>query len=209
MSITWQEREHEEQDIVALNDLGTIEAFRNYGLLKYFKFFRMRQQLELLQFFVHTWDPIYQAFHIRGKVVAIMIDDVYFLTGLSRHGAPISLSAFACGGELVRDYIQQFFLLGTQPSRDGKIKIMDVHDFPLRKILFTITKLASNVTLHLVNRSYMQYALKYLEPTVFNWCEAILSLMKEQMTKVKSGRMNNFSYGSLLITFTLERIPLI
>ena len=75
-------------------------------------------------------------------------------------------------------------------------------------ILFTIAKLAGSVTLHLTNRSYMQYALECLEPKVFNWCEAVLSSLKEQLTKVKSGKTNNFGYGSILISFSLERIPL-
>ena len=119
-----------------------------------------------------------QAFHIGGKVLAILIDHVYFLTGLLRRGAPISHSASAHGGELVRDYIQQFCHLGTQPSKDGKINIRGVHDFPLQKILFTITKYAGSATLYLANRSYMQFALECLEPTIFNWCEAVLSLMK-------------------------------
>ncbi len=47
-----------------------------------------------------------------------------------------------------------------------------------------------------------------LEPNLFNWCEAVLSSLKEELRKVKSGKMKNFSYGSLLITFTFERIPL-
>ena len=92
MSITWREREHEEQDMVALNDPGTVEALKNCGLLKYFRLSGMRQQIELLQFLVHAWDPTDQVFHIRDKVVPITIDDIYFLTGLSRRGAPISLS---------------------------------------------------------------------------------------------------------------------
>ena len=50
--------------------------------------------------------------------------------------------------------------------------------------------------------------LSVLEPKVFNWCEAVLSSLKEQLTKVKSGKTKNFSYGSILIAFTLERIPL-
>ena len=54
----------------------------------------------------------------------------------------------------------------------------------------------------------MQYALECLEPKVFNWCDAVLPVMKEQMTKVKSGRSNNFGYGSILTTFALEKIPL-
>jgi len=54
----------------------------------------------------------------------------------------------------------------------------------------------------------MQYAFEYLEPKVFNWCDAVLTVMKEQLTKVKSGKSNNFNYGSILTTFTLEKIPL-
>jgi len=97
-----------------------------------------------------------------------MIDDFYFLTGLSRRGAPISLSGSSCGGESVRDYVQEFYRPGTKPSKDRKIIIKDICDLPLRTILFTNAKLAGSVTLHLANRSYMQYALECLEPTLFN-----------------------------------------
>jgi len=54
----------------------------------------------------------------------------------------------------------------------------------------------------------MQYALECLESKVFNWCDAVLSMMKEQLTKVKNGRLKNFSYGSILTAFALEKIPL-
>lgn len=43
--------------MVALNNLGTVEALKNCGLLKYFKLYEMRQQIELLQLLVHAWDP--------------------------------------------------------------------------------------------------------------------------------------------------------
>lgn len=185
-----------------------VVALRDCGLLKYFRLSRMRQQLELLQFLVHSWDPTEQVFHIGDKVLPILINDIYFLTRLLRCGAPISLSGFACGGESARDYIRQFCWPGTQPSKDGKINIRDVRDMPLQTILFTITKLAGSMTLHVVNRSYMQYAFECLEQTMFNQCEEVFSLMKEQLTKIKSNKMKNFSYGSILITFTLERIPL-
>ena len=109
--------------MVALNNPGTVEPLKNYGLLKYFKLSGMRQQIELLQFLVHAWDLTDQTFHIRDKMVPITIEDIYFLIGLSRRGAPISLSGFSRGGESVRDHIRQFCRLGTQPSRDGKINI--------------------------------------------------------------------------------------
>ena len=54
----------------------------------------------------------------------------------------------------------------------------------------------------------MQYALECLEPKVFNWCDAVLSVIKEQLTKVKNGRSKNFGYGSILTALALEKIPL-
>lgn len=91
--------------MVSLNDSGTVEALKNCGLLKYFRLFGMRQQSELLQFLVHAWDSIDQAFHIRDKVFPILIHDVYFLIELLRCGAPISLSSSSRGGESMKDYV--------------------------------------------------------------------------------------------------------
>lgn len=54
----------------------------------------------------------------------------------------------------------------------------------------------------------MQYALECLESKMFNWCEAVLPVIKEQLSKVKNGRTKNFGYGSILTAFSLERIPL-
>ena len=114
MMITWREREHEEQDMIALNDLGTVRALRDCGLLKYFKLSGIRQQIELLEFLVRAWDPAIEAFHIKNQVVPITVEDVYFLTGLLRRGFPISLLGSIVGGETVRDYVLQHCYLGAE-----------------------------------------------------------------------------------------------
>ena len=149
MTITWREREHEEQDMIALNDPGIERALRDFGLLKYFKLSGMRQQIELLEFLVQAWDPVIEAFHIKNKVVPITVEDVYFLTGLSRRGLPISLTGSTVGGEIVRDYVMQYCYPRAEPSKYGKINIWDVRDFPLRTILFTIAKLVGTITLQI------------------------------------------------------------
>ena len=78
--------------MISLNDPGIVRALRDFGLLKYIRLSRMRQQIELLEFLVQAWDPAIEAFHIKNQVVPITVKDVYFLTGLSRRGLPISLS---------------------------------------------------------------------------------------------------------------------
>ena len=52
MMITWRERDHEEQNMVALNDPGTVRSLRDCGLLKYFHLSGMGQKIELLEFLV-------------------------------------------------------------------------------------------------------------------------------------------------------------
>ena len=126
MMITWREIEHEEHDMIALNDPGKVRALRDCGLLKYFRLSGMRQQIELFEFLVRAWDPAIEAFHIKNQVVPITVEDVYFLTGLSRRGLPISLSGSILGGETVRDYVLQHFYPGAEPRKDGKINIGDV-----------------------------------------------------------------------------------
>ena len=84
-------------------------------------------------------------------MLSITVEDVYFLTGFSRRGFPISLTGSTIGGETVGDYVMQYCYLGSEPRKYGKINIRDVRDLPLRTILFTIAKIAGTVTLHVVN----------------------------------------------------------
>lgn len=91
--------------MVSINNQGTVVALRNCGLLKYVRLSNVKQQIKLLQYLVLSWDHTDQGFQIRGKMIPFTIDDIYFLTGLLRQGAPISLSRFTREGESVRDYI--------------------------------------------------------------------------------------------------------
>lgn len=123
MVITWHQGKHEEKYMVALHDLGMVTTLRNSGLLKFFRISSMRQKINLLQYFLDAWDPTDQVFQIRGKSIPLTIEDIYFLTGLSGRGAPLSLLGSAHGGESVMDYIHQYCREGSQPSRAGKISI--------------------------------------------------------------------------------------
>jgi hypothetical protein len=105
------------------------------------------------------------------------------------------------------EYIAQYCREGTRKS-SGKIPIKDIIDHPLCMILFTITKLAGSTGPHLASKSQMVYAIECLEPRVFNWCGGLLVNLKDQITKCKTGRQKQFGYGSLLVSFFLEWVPL-
>jgi hypothetical protein len=120
----------------------------------------------------------------------------------------VSLSGFRGGGEKTENYISQHCVVGTRKS-SGKIPIKNVRDISLRTVLFTITRVVGSVAPHLATNSQMQYVVDCMAPTIFNWCEGILESMKDQLTKCKIGRLKQFGYGSILVSFFLERVPLL
>jgi hypothetical protein len=91
----------------------------------------------------------------------------------------------------------------------GKVAIWGVRDLTLRTILFTIAHMAGSVAPHMALQSYFQYAIECTEPRVFNWADAVLRSMKRQLTKCRRGNLKQFGYGSLLVSFFLERVPLL
>jgi hypothetical protein len=80
--------------VIAINDKHMLlvkhfqhMALRECGLLKFFKVQEMRAQLRLLEYLVHMWDVNEQYFHVGVHTLTLEIDDIYFLTGLSRRGS--------------------------------------------------------------------------------------------------------------------------
>jgi len=61
----------------------------------------------------------------------------------------------------------------------------------------------------MARRSYMEYGLECLEPTLFNRSKGVMVNMKEQLTKAKEGKLKNFVYGVILVSFALQWFPLI
>jgi hypothetical protein len=98
MVLEWREREHEEDNSISGIHAPTIYALRNYGLLKYFRIPGMRAQVRLLEYLVHMWDPDQQVFHVGIHTLSLDIEDIYFLTGLSRQGYYVSLTGSRGGG---------------------------------------------------------------------------------------------------------------
>lgn len=128
MVVTWHECEHEEEDMITLHDLGMVTPLWNGGLLKFFCISNMRQQINLLQYFLDAWDPTNKVFQIRGKSIPLIVEDIYFLTSLSGHGVPLLLLGSVHGGESMRDYIRWSYRDGSQPSRDRNISIRYVNN---------------------------------------------------------------------------------
>jgi len=158
--IEWKECEHDFDDIAALKNPQARVALRNYGLLKYFKLQKMKKEVLLRDYLIGLWDDVKQAFQIGPKLLKIELDDVYFLTGFSRRGAPILLSRHQETPHPTKVYVVDHYIPGSRLV-GGQIMIKDVRDLALRLIVFSITKLEGSTSAHLASKSqiYMLYSV--------------------------------------------------
>jgi hypothetical protein len=69
--------------------------------------------------------------------------------------------------------------------------------------------MAGSSASHMELQSYFQYGIECTEPRVFNWADAVLLSIKRQLTKCRRGDLKQFRYGSLLVSFFLEHVPLL
>ena len=90
--IEWKEREHEMDDITALRSPRTRASLRSCGLLKFFKLQKMKSKVLLLEHIIGLWDINEQGFRIGTQLLTIELEDVYFLTGLSKRGVLIAFT---------------------------------------------------------------------------------------------------------------------
>ena len=107
-------------------------------------------QVRLLEYLVQLWDPEEDVFNLQGETLQIIVEEIYFIIGLSHKGAPLSLSGTGRGGDLlsVQDYVNTYCLPGTQKS-STQIPISQVTSFPLKFIVSTITQVEGTYELHL------------------------------------------------------------
>ena len=82
------------------------QALRACGLYKFWCLGSLRDKPRLLQMLVDYWDPDSESFHIDGMSLTIEVEDIYFITGLSRRGEVVTLrSRGPRGGHTIDEYI--------------------------------------------------------------------------------------------------------
>ena len=91
MVLEWREWENETMDEAALQSAPMIHALRTSGLLKFFCTSPMRANVRLLEFMINYWDHDLGMFNLQGETLEITTEDMYFITGMSRQGAPVNL----------------------------------------------------------------------------------------------------------------------
>ena len=91
MVLEWREREHGDVEEVVQGDLMDQQALHACRLYKFWSLGSLRAKPRFLQMLVDYWDADSESFHIDGMSLNIEIEDIYFITGLSRRGEVVNL----------------------------------------------------------------------------------------------------------------------
>ena len=84
MVLEWREREHGDVEVAVQGDLMAQQALWECGLYKFWCLGSLRAKPRLLQLLVDYSDPKYETFQIDVMSLSIEVEDIYFITGLSR-----------------------------------------------------------------------------------------------------------------------------
>ena len=89
--VIWKERKHEDDDTCAVENTASISALQGCGLLKLFHAPSMISNVQLLEHILWMWNPEQQHFEVGPHILTVEVEDIYFLTRISKHGTPIYL----------------------------------------------------------------------------------------------------------------------
>ena len=138
----------------------------------------------LLEHILRMWNPEQQYFEVGAHILTVEVEDIYFLTGFLRRGAPISLIGSHGGDITTQELIDRHCIPGSKTS-GKKIPIKAVVDGPLRTVLFTMQRVVGSQGVHQASRVHILYAIEAMAPTVFNWAKALLLIFKDRVTKCR------------------------
>jgi hypothetical protein len=111
----------------------------------------MKSEVLLLEHIIGLWDINEQGFRIGAQLLTIELEDVYFLTGLSKRGVPIAFTGQRTLPEQVDVYLARHCVPGARLV-GGRIPIKDIRDLALRSIFFAITSTTGSTSAHLASR---------------------------------------------------------
>ena len=71
-----------------------------------------------------------------------------------------------------------------------------------------IVRLAGAKNQNLATNAHMLLALDCMQPQVFDWCDGVVRRVRENLISCKTRTQREFGYGTLIVSFLLERVPL-
>jgi hypothetical protein len=209
MDVRWRERDWELlREEVAEARPAVRATLAASGLLKFFECPLLRAQEHLLHFLIEMWSPRQHCFFVRGERVEFTAEvDVYFLTGLPFRGTPM-LTAPVMPRETDLAGFARRFCSGVHFMTGSAVRINALDVLLHRCVASMIVRIYGSTAPHRISGG----ELSLMERVVvgrerFAWGLALHSQMVAQLDRCRSAGRGEFTFGSILVAFFLERVP--
>jgi hypothetical protein len=191
---------------VAIEGPGVWATLATCGLLKFFECPLIREQEYLLQFLLQMWSPELNCFLVRGeKIPFTVVEDVYFLTGLPFQGMPLLVEPV-----LPRDTtlttIGQRYCLGENFMSGTVVSISAIDSLAHCFIMAMIVRVYGSLAIQRISGGQLLMLERVVVDEKFAWGLTLYALMIAQLDRCRSTGVGEFSFGSILVAWFLERV---
>ena len=108
------------------------------------------------------------------------MEDIYFITGLSRREEVVNLrSRGGPGGVLTIDEYIGVYCYPNTEKVGSQVPTNAIQVLGLKAILLTLGRIAGLASLHQASRPLMFYAVECMRPMIYDWSTTLLSNMKQ------------------------------
>ena len=129
----------------------------------------MRAKPRLLEMLVNYWDPNSESFRIDGMSLTIEVEDIYFITGLSRRGELVKLhSRGGPGGGLTIDEYIAMYCYPDIKKVGSQVPTNAIQVLGLKAILLTLGRIEGLASLQQALRLLMFYVVECMRPTIYD-----------------------------------------
>jgi hypothetical protein len=185
-------------------------ALATSGLLKFFECPLIWAQEYLLQFLIEMWSPDRHCFLVRGEQIAFTaVEDIYFLTGLPFRGTSLPADPVLPRDTQLRTVVERY-CLGEHYMTGTAVNISGIDALLHRCVAAMIVRVYGSRAPHRISGG----ELILMERVVvvrerFAWGLTLHVQMIAQRDHCRSRGAGEFAFGSILVAFFLERVPML
>jgi hypothetical protein len=210
MSIHWRERDWARLREAMRDEEPVVHgALAACGLLKFFECPLVRAQEYLLQFLISMWSPELQCFIVCGEHLAFSAEeDVYFLTGLPFRGTLLPAEPVIVGdGQLAT--LAQAYCSGEDFMSRSMVRIGAMDALVHRCMAAMIVRVYGSLATQRISGGQLRIMQWALGGEHFSWGLMLHAKMVGQLTRCRVAESGDFSFGSILVAWFLERVSML
>jgi hypothetical protein len=179
------------------------------GLLKFFECPLIRPQEYLLQFLLQMWSSELHFSLVRGEQIPFTaVEDVYFLTGLPFQGTPLPAEP-VLPRETTLVTIGRRYCSGENFMSGTVVSISAIESLAHHCIAAMIVRVYGSLATQWISGGQLLVLERVVGGEQFAWGLTLYARMITQLDRCRSTGVGEFTFGSILVAWFLERVPML